>query len=78
MQMMAHVYLCVAETENIACRHKADGHHQVEQTAVPCAGDVVSLGDGRLADGHVRSFFLKEGQTVSDNDPLLCIPQCKV
>jgi hypothetical protein len=25
----------------------------------------VSLGDGRMADGSVRSFYLKEGQTVS-------------
>lgn len=30
------------------------------------AGDVLSLGDGRMPDGSVRSFFLKEGQTVSD------------
>lgn len=27
-------------------------------------GDVIGLGDGRLADGSVRPFFLKEGQTV--------------
>lgn len=30
----------------------------------PTSGDVVSLGDGRMADGSVRSFYLKEGQTV--------------
>lgn len=30
----------------------------------PTSGDVVSLGDGRLADGSVRPFYLKEGQTV--------------
>lgn len=28
------------------------------------AGDVLRLGDGRLADGSVKPFFLKEGQTV--------------
>eukprot|EP00879_Flechtneria_rotunda_P005171 GHRR01005453.1.p2 GENE.GHRR01005453.1~~GHRR01005453.1.p2 ORF type:complete len:133 (+),score=24.02 GHRR01005453.1:189-587(+) len=30
----------------------------------PTSGDVVSLGDGRLADNEVRNFWLKEGQTV--------------
>lgn len=31
---------------------------------VAATGEVVELGDGRV-DGHVRPFFLKEGQTVS-------------
>lgn len=30
----------------------------------PTSGDVVSLGDGRAADGSVREFALKPGQTV--------------
>lgn len=30
----------------------------------PTSGDVESLGDGRLADGHVRPFYLEKGQTV--------------
>ncbi|GBF92721.1 hypothetical protein Rsub_05090 [Raphidocelis subcapitata] len=30
----------------------------------PTSGDVVSLGDGRLGDGTVKPFTLKEGQTV--------------
>jgi len=31
----------------------------------PTSGEVVSLGDGRLNDGSVKPFYLKEGQTVS-------------
>eukprot|EP00882_Tetradesmus_deserticola_P025789 GHRQ01028358.1.p3 GENE.GHRQ01028358.1~~GHRQ01028358.1.p3 ORF type:complete len:142 (+),score=28.15 GHRQ01028358.1:173-598(+) len=30
----------------------------------PTSGDVLKLGDGRLADGCVKPFYLKEGQTV--------------
>lgn len=30
----------------------------------PTSGDVVGLGDGRVADGTVKPFYLKEGQTV--------------
>jgi hypothetical protein len=40
----------------------------------PPAGDVDSLGDGRLADGTTKPFYLKTGQTVSDDcdcSPLL-------
>jgi co-chaperonin GroES (HSP10) len=32
---------------------------------LPSPGDVVALGDGRLADGTVKPFYLKQGQTVS-------------
>lgn len=38
--------------------------HAVCRAVCHGAGDVVSLGDGRLPDGHVRDFYLKEGQTV--------------
>jgi hypothetical protein len=34
---------------------------------VSVAGDVLKLGDGRLADGSVKPFYLKEGQTVSSS-----------
>jgi co-chaperonin GroES (HSP10) len=34
----------------------------------PTSGDVQSLGDGRMPDGNVRPFFLKEGQTVRSVD----------
>ena len=30
----------------------------------PTSGDVVELGDGRVGEGEVRPFYLKEGQTV--------------
>lgn len=30
----------------------------------PTSGDIIELGDGRTADGHVRQFNLKPGQTV--------------
>lgn len=64
---------CVREQLRKSCvPPAADGLTALLRCA---AGDVVSLGDGRLADGHVRSFFLKEGQTVSDTRPLLRITQ---
>jgi hypothetical protein len=50
-----------------------DAMHHIHAERASCvlawccgaAGDVLRLGDGKLADGSVKPFYLKEGQTVS-------------
>jgi hypothetical protein len=56
---------CSHKMANSIVHELADTHLDPPALLRVLAGDVVSLGDGRMADGSVRSFYLKEGQTVS-------------